>query len=129
MTDRERFPFLAAELHAAFPDRLIVSYDPPQGALLFWLTAPTAQEDATAAGIIAAFDWTPAGDKARLASRTETLLDAMDSDLGLIVQALALVILDETNRLRTRPTGALPTVSPSQLKSAVRARVRSLLGI
>lgn len=96
-----------AELGEAHPDPRLERHD---------AASPTRRRPAMAAEI-AAYDEKVLDSRAR---------DAFDRNKGL--KALALVLLDELNTLRTHPAIGLPARTAAQLRDAVIARYKSLPG-
>ena len=74
-TNEARFVDLAETLHAAFPGRLTLTYDPPQGVLALWQPEASPAEQSQYDGIVAGWDWSAAAaaaaDAAKHRERTD----------------------------------------------------------
>lgn len=62
-----------------------------------------------------------------LQQRLQTLVNSLDSDLGVLIQALALALLDGLNQVRQSPATTFPVITGAAARQAIRDKVVQLL--
>lgn len=112
-------PFLTAATDPATPDGIDLSV--PK----IFVSGTNTVRNATS-GEIAGFPAAEAADMAtEKKSTANTFLDQLEEPIGILVQALALVVLDEVNALRS--AAGLPARTVNQLRGSIKAKVQNLL--
>lgn len=102
------------------------STGPSTAIRIDYAVSATAPQRAAAASVLAAFDWAQAAHDAWLTAHARTTAKAWvlgPTMEARAVKALALLVLQEINRVRTQPTTQMPAFTEQQLLDAFLAKI------